>query len=97
MRRRSRVSGARRVIFVITPAQSSPAQPRVSGDRSVSHEDKTQDSGYFTNFAELLDPEMQSGGDMSRGISLSTPRVPASTPLSPSIGPHGTDVFTHKR
>ena len=40
-----------------SPAQPSPAP--VSGDRSVSHEDKTQDSGYFTNFAELLDPELQ--------------------------------------
>ena len=80
-------------------AQPSPASPApVSGDRSVSHEDKTQDSGYFTNFAELLDPELQRREETCRESFFSRHlECQASLLLCPRPSAHMAQMSSHTK
>ena len=82
-----------------SPAQPSPASPApVSGDRSVSHEDKTQDSGYFTNFAELLDPELQRREETCRESFFSRHlECQASLLLCPRPSAHMAQMSSHTK
>ena len=102
MRTRSPVIRARRGIFVITPAQPTQPSPTQSSPGSLetvqSHTKTRHKTADILQILPSFWTRRCRGEETCRQSFLSRHlKCQASTPMSPSIGPHGTDVFTHKR